>query len=90
MKMTIIIKFDSDESDENDSVADEARYHTINRRQLLKLFFLLDTDQSSEGRSVSMENLYNRVAIGNDQKFDHHILESADHLSGTTKKEMHQ
>ena len=52
--------------------------------------FLVSTDQGSEGRSVSMENLYNRVALGNDQKFDHHILGSADHLSGTAKKEMHQ
>ena len=31
-KMTIIIKFDSNESDGNDGVADEARFHTINRR----------------------------------------------------------
>ena len=63
---------------------------TINRGSLLKLFFLLDTDQGSEGRSVSMEDLYNRVAIGNDQKFDQHILGSADHPTGKATKELHQ
>ena len=92
MKMTIIIKFDSDESDGNDGVEDKARFHNYDEPRLAShaLFLMLDTDQGSEGRSISMEDLYNKVAIGDDQRFDHHILGSADHPTGTATKELHQ
>ena len=44
---------------------------------------LLDAEQGWKGRSVSIEDLYNRVSINDDQRFDCHILGSADHPTGT-------
>ena len=75
MKMTI---FDSVESDGNDGVEDEARFHSYDKPQLASeaLFFpmLLDATQCSDGWSVSMEDIYNRVSIDDDQRFDYHVL----------------
>ena len=34
----------------------------------------MDADQCSDGRSVSMKDVYNRASIDDDQRFDCHVL----------------
>ena len=52
--MTIIIKFDSDESDENVGVEDKARFHSYDEQQLASeaLFLVRRTDRSRFGGTI--------------------------------------
>ena len=52
MKMTIIIKFDSDESDGNDGVEDEARFHNYDKPRLAFEALFLVRHRSRFGRTI--------------------------------------
>lgn len=52
MKMTIIIKFDSDESDGNDGVEDEARFHNYDKQRLAFEALFLVRHRSRFGRTI--------------------------------------
>ena len=79
------IEFVSDETDVNDGVENEARLHSFDEVQLPSEALFLVGRRTRFGRTMR-----NRVSIDDDQRFECHILESADHPPGTATIEMHQ